>query len=57
MPNPPLDVRDGAAGIALIPVPVEVLGGDAELDEQVRARTRIFESRNGEGIPSVTQRE
>jgi hypothetical protein len=23
----------------------------------VRARTRIFESRNGEGIPSVTQRE
>jgi len=23
----------------------------------LRARTRIFESRNGEGIPSVTQRE
>ena len=25
--------------------------------EKLRARTRIFESRNGEGIPSVTQRE
>jgi hypothetical protein len=24
---------------------------------ELRARTRIFESRNGEGIPSVTQRE
>jgi hypothetical protein len=24
---------------------------------RLRARTRIFESRNGEGIPSVTQRE
>jgi SAM domain (Sterile alpha motif) len=23
----------------------------------IRARTRIFESRSGEGIPSVTQRE
>ena len=27
-----------------------------DLDD-IRARTRIFESRNGEGIPSVTQRE
>jgi hypothetical protein len=26
-------------------------------DDGLRARTRIFESRNGEGIPSVTQRE
>jgi hypothetical protein len=25
--------------------------------KELRARTRIFESRNGEGIPSVTQRE
>jgi hypothetical protein len=25
--------------------------------DDLRARTRIFESRNGEGIPSVTQRE
>ena len=25
--------------------------------DSLRARTRIFESRNGEGIPSVTQRE
>jgi hypothetical protein len=30
---------------------------DAAVTAELRARTRIFESRNGEGIPSVTQRE
>ena len=35
MPDPPLDVRDDLAGIALVPMPVEVLGHQAELDDEV----------------------
>ena len=31
--------------------------GQSRQQQELRARTRIFESRNGEGIPSVTQRE
>ena len=30
-----LDVRDGLPGIGLVPAPIEVLGGDAELDNEV----------------------
>jgi hypothetical protein len=33
--DPPLDVLDGLAGVALVPAPVEVLGHGAELDDQV----------------------
>jgi hypothetical protein len=33
--NSPLHVLDGAAGVALIPAPVEVLGNRAELDDQI----------------------
>ena len=35
--NPALDVGDGAPGVALVPGPVERLGGDAELDDEVVA--------------------
>ncbi len=35
MPDVPLDVRDDLAGIGLVPAPVEVLGGQAELDDEV----------------------
>ena len=35
MPDPPLDVFDGLPGIALVPVPIEVLGDQAELDDEV----------------------
>ena len=35
MSNLPLDILDGLAGVALVPVPVEVLGHGAELDDQV----------------------
>ena len=35
MENPPLDRADHLAGIALVPVPVELLGDTAELDDQV----------------------
>jgi hypothetical protein len=31
----PLDIGDGLAGVALLPPPVEVLGGQAELDDQI----------------------
>jgi len=33
--NPPLDVFDGLPGIALVPEPVEILGGLAELNDEV----------------------
>jgi hypothetical protein len=33
--NPTLDVFDGLAGIALVPGPIERLGHQAELDDQV----------------------
>ena len=35
MPDPPLDVCDDLTGIALVPAPVEVLGDEAELDDEV----------------------
>ena len=35
MPDLPLDVRDDLPGIGLIPAPVQVLGGEAELDDEV----------------------
>ena len=35
MENLPLHFRNGMAGIALIPVPVELLGHGAELDNEV----------------------
>ena len=37
MLNPALDVGDDPSGIALIPAPVERLGGDAELDDEIVA--------------------
>ena len=35
--DPALDVGDDATGIALVPGPVQRLGGDAELDDQIVA--------------------
>jgi hypothetical protein len=35
MPDMPLDVVDGLAGVALVPAPIEVLGDHPELDDQV----------------------
>ena len=40
MLNPALDVADDPSGIALVPGPVERLGGDAELDDQIVAEVR-----------------
>ena len=35
MPQPMLDAFDGLPGVALVPMPVEVLGHEAELDDEV----------------------
>ena len=35
MLDPPLDVRDRLAGVALVPMPIEVLGDVPELDDEV----------------------
>ena len=35
VPQPMLDAFDGLPGVALVPVPVEVLGHEAELDDEV----------------------
>ena len=35
MADLPLDVRDGLPGIGLVPAPVQLLGGQAELDDEV----------------------
>jgi hypothetical protein len=35
MLNPPLDVLDGMAGVALIPAPIEILSNGTELHDQV----------------------
>jgi hypothetical protein len=40
---PPLDCGDDLAGVALKPEPIELLGGDAELYEEI-ARERSFGS-------------
>ena len=36
--NPALDVGDDPSGVALVPSPVQRLGGDAELDDKVVAQ-------------------
>ena len=35
MLDPPLDVRDRLTGIELVPAPIEVLGREAKLDDQI----------------------
>jgi hypothetical protein len=30
-----LDPGEGLAGVAFVPVPIEVLGGEAELDDEI----------------------
>jgi hypothetical protein len=35
VPNPALNVRYGPASIALVPGPIERLGGDAKLDDEI----------------------
>ena len=35
MPDLPLDICQYLAGIGLIPAPIEVLGRDAELDDEI----------------------
>ena len=35
MPDLPLDIRDELTGIRLVPAPVQLLGGQAELDDEV----------------------
>src|SRR5262249_30866148 len=43
VPGPSLDVLDGLAGVALEPVPIEVLGHPAELDDQVAGEILRFD--------------
>jgi putative ABC transport system substrate-binding protein len=47
----------GAGFVARLARPGGNATGFTPFEYSLRARTRIFESRNGEGIPSVTQRE
>jgi hypothetical protein len=35
--DPALDISDGSPSVAFVPAPVERLGGDAELDDEVAA--------------------
>ena len=42
MLHPPLDVLDGLPGVALVPVPIEVLGHDPELDDEVAGEVLRF---------------
>lgn len=35
MLNPPLDILNGEASIACVPAPVEVLGDNPQLDDQI----------------------
>jgi hypothetical protein len=35
MEDPPLDVRDELAGIGLVPAPIEFLGDEPKLDDEV----------------------
>ena len=39
MPDLPLDVRDEVTGIRLVPAPVQILGGQAELDKRLPERS------------------
>ena len=43
MLNAPLDVFDGLAGVALVPVPIEVFGHEAELDNEVTRQVLRFD--------------
>ena len=43
MPDPLLDVVDGLAGVAFIPAPVEVLGDQPKLDDQVAGQVLRFD--------------
>ena len=38
MPDPPLDIRDDLPGIGLVPAPVEVLGRDTKLDDEIAGK-------------------
>src|ERR1700722_4340421 len=40
--DPALDVGDGSPGIALVPSPVQRLGGDTELDDEIVAQVLRF---------------
>jgi hypothetical protein len=40
--DPTLDVADGSSRVALVPAPVQSLGGDAELHNQVAAQILRF---------------
>jgi hypothetical protein len=42
MPDLPLDVRDEVTGIRLVPAPVQILGGQAELDDEVTGEVLWF---------------
>jgi hypothetical protein len=53
-----IELLDGARGVADdLPSAAGAAAVQKRVAKSLRARTRIFESRNGEGIPSVTQRE
>ena len=39
----PLHIRDDLTGIGLVPAAVEVLGGDAELDDEVAGEVFGFD--------------
>jgi hypothetical protein len=43
MLDPALHVRDHAAGVALVPGPVERLSGDAELDDEIVRQVSGFD--------------
>ena len=42
MPDLPLDVRDDLTGIRLVPAPVQLLSGQAELNEEVAGQVLWF---------------
>jgi hypothetical protein len=42
MLNPPLDVFDGLASITFVPLPIEVFGRTAELDNQIAGQILRF---------------
>jgi hypothetical protein len=42
MLNPTLDVLDGLAGITFVPLPIEVFGHAAELDNQITGQVLRF---------------
>ncbi len=38
MMNPPLDVGQNLPGIGLVPAPIEVLGGEPKLDDEIAGK-------------------